>query len=202
MDDRYSTPDPAASLRSRLGGDLTVRRSSATASRGDEERGAVNRRVIIFVIGALVIGSVAFAALRSSQSNESASVVGIGKPVRGPHWDYTVATVSRASQVSSAVARGVYLIVWVTATNREAPIASLSPRDFVIVDGSGAQYAPLTASDAVYRSDSNPGSPLTWMTSYAVGQPVNTPVIFDVNPTVRGVQLMILEVPTVRVRLD
>ncbi len=156
------------------------------------------------LVGAMVLALGAFGALaiRGSLSNTSANVVGIGKAIKGAQFDYMVVSVSRAPDVSAARAQGVYVIVFVTATNRSSGPATLSPTNFRLIDGGGAQYPPLSESDLVYQSANNPGSPLVWMTSYAVGQAVSTPVIFDVDATLRGVQLMILEVPSVRVRLD
>jgi hypothetical protein len=199
--------DALSPLRARMGGALRTEPGATQAIVTTEElsRRSARRWAGFVLVGAMVIAIGAFGALsiRGSLTNtSSASVVGIGKAVKGTQFDYTVATVSRAPDVAAARAQGVYVIVFVTATNRGTDGATLAPTAFRLVDSGGTQYPPLSESDPVYQSAGNPGSPLTWMTSYGVGQPVSTPVIFDVAPTLRGLQLMILEVPTVRVRLD
>lgn len=206
IDDRDSDDSVITPLRARFGGSLrtTDTPTPTRTSRDELSRAPARRWARFLVLGVLVTGLalVGAIALRGALSNTSGNAVGIGKPVTGTQWDYTVATVSRVPQVSAASARGVYLIVFVTATNRGGDRAALAPTSFRLIDSRGVQYSPLSESDPVYRSDSNPGSPLTWATSYAVGQTVSTPLVFDVDPTLRGLQLMILEVPTVRVRLD
>jgi hypothetical protein len=207
VDERELAEEDVSPLRARLGGALRIEQGTTQTAVTSEElsRRSARRWAGFVLVGAMIIALGAFGALslRSTlSSSTSTSVVGIGKPVRGTQFDYMVATVSRAPNVSGARARGVYLIVFVTATNRGSDRATLSPMAFRLIDSGGAQYPPLSESDPVFKSDSNPGSPLVWMTSYPVGQAVNTPVIFDVDATLRGVQMMILEVPSVRVRLD
>lgn len=206
VDDPSLAGDFAESLRARLGGALRDDQGTTQAVTADElSRRSARRWAVFVLVGAMFLGLGAFAALSlrdTLSSSTSASVVGIGKPVRGTQFDYMVASVSRTPNVSGARARGVYLIVFVTATNRGSDRATLSTTAFRLIDSGGAQYPPLSESDPVFKSDSNPGSPLVWVTSYPLGQAVSTPVIFDVDATLRGVQLMILEVPSVRVRLD
>jgi hypothetical protein len=200
--DVKNRPEPnhgAATLRSRLGGHTLTRPTFTDTS--DDKR-AANQRIALVVVGALAIVLALMGVARAFPQSGTSSTVDVGKTVRGPHWEYSVETVARAEQLSSATPRGVFLIVWVTATKRDASAPALLARDFALLDADGRQYAPLTESDAVYRSDGNPGSPLIWRTSYALGDPVSTPVVFDVRPALRGLQLIILEVPAVRVRLD
>ena len=207
LDDRASTDD-AAALRARLGGALRTDLGTTEAEPSPEELSRRNARFWagVALIGALVLvlGAFGVFALRGALTSGPAgvSVVGIGKVVKGAQFDYTVATSSRAPSVGAARAQGTYLIVFVTITYRGADRATLSPTAFRLVDGGGAQYSALSESDPVYQSGSNPGSPLVWKSLYQAGQAASTPVIFDVDATLSGVQLMILEVPTVRVRLD
>jgi hypothetical protein len=201
--------DEASPLRARLGGALrTELKANQTTPPSIEEVSRRNaRRWAGFVlVGALVLGLGAFGALTLrgslSTTNTGASVVAIGKAVKGTQFDYTVASVSRLPTVAAARAQGNYVIVFVTATNHGSAGAALTPTAFRLVDSGGTQSPPLSEGDLAYKNDSNPGSPFVWMTSYPVGRAVSTPVIFDVDASLRGVQLMILEVPTVRVRLD
>lgn len=206
VDVRQVAEEVAAPLRARLGGPLRTTPDGAPTRASPEEirRVAARRWAGFVMVALLVIGLGVFGvfSLRGSLSGTSVNVVGVGNQVRGAQWDYTVATVTRGPQVSAARAQGTYLIVWVTATNRGPSGARLAPSGFRLMDGSGTQYSPLSDLDPVYRSDGNPGSPLIWVTSYPAGQAVSTPVVFDVDPTLGGAQLMILEVPTVRVRLE
>jgi hypothetical protein len=199
--------DDASPLRARLGGALRAElRTTQPAPSADElSRRSARRWAGFVLIGALVLGLGAFGAfsLRGALTPGPAgiSVVGIGKAVKGTQFDYTVATVSRTPSVGASLAQGTYVIVFVTVTNH-SDRATLTPSAFRLVDGGGAQFPPLSESDPVYQHAGNPGSPLVWMASYPVGRAVSTPVIFDVDASLRGVQLIILEVPTVRVRLD
>jgi hypothetical protein len=206
LDERKAADDIDSTLHARMGGALRVDQGTARDTVSSEElsRRSARRWAGFVLVGAMVLGLGVFGALaiRSTVSSTSGTVVGIGKSVRGTQFDYLVATVSRAPQVSAARAQGVYLIVFVTVTNHGSGPGTLAPTNFRLADSGGTQHPPLSESDPVYRSDSNPGSPLTWMTSYAVGQAVSTPLIFDVDASLRGAQLMILDVPTVRVRLE
>lgn len=205
VDDRALTDD--ASLRGRLGGALRTDGTTEIATSSEElSRRSARRWAIFILVGAMIIALGAFGALvlrgALSPSIAGTNVVGIGKAVKGTQFDYTVATVSRTPSVGAARAQGTYLIVFVTLTHHGSEGGTLSPNAFRLVDGSGTQYPALSESDPVYQNTGNPGSPLLWMSSYPVGQAVSTPVVFDVDASLRGVQLMILEVPTVRVRLD
>jgi hypothetical protein len=207
VDDR--TPvDEVSPLHARLGGAPRTDPGATQAAPSAQELSRRNARwwAGVVLIGALVLGVGAFGAfaLRGALTPgpTGISVVSIGKAVKGTQFDYTVASVSRTPTVGAARAQGTYLIVFVTLTHRGSDAATLSPTAFRLIDGGGAQYSALSDSDPIYRSGGNPGSPVVWMSSYPAGQAVITPVIFDVDATLRGVQLMILEVPTVRVRLD
>lgn len=205
-EDTDSTREGVAPLLARMGGSLRTEPGAMSTETSIEELSRVSARrwarFVVVAVMVIVLGAFGALFVRDALSGTSGTVVGIGKLVKGAHWDYTVATVTRGPQVSASRAQGMYLIVWVTATNRQASGAALFPSGFRLVDGSGTQYSALADSDPVYQSPGNPGSPLTWMTSYPAGQAVSTPVVFDIDPTLRGVQLMILEAPTVRVRLD
>jgi hypothetical protein len=209
LDDRAATED-AASLRARLGGALRTDAGGTrqTPPSADELSRRTARRWAGFVlVAALILGLGAFGALTlrgspSTPGTTGGNVVAIGKTVNGTQFDYAVASVSRGPTVGAAHADGSYVIVFVTATNRGSAGAALTPTAFRLIDSAGTQHPPLSESDLVYKSDSNPGSPLVWVTSYPVGRAVSTPVVFDVGASLRGLQLSILEVPTVRVRLD
>lgn len=207
IDDR-ALLDEAAPLRARLGGSLRTDVGPTQPVLGPQElsRRTARRWAGFVLVGALVLGLGAFGAITLrgalTPGTPGTNAVGIGKAVKGTQFDYTVATASRTTSVGSARAQGTFLIVFVTLTYRGSDRGTLSPTAFRLVDGGGAQYGALSESDPVYQNAGNPGSPLVWLTTYPAGQAVSTPVVFDVDATLRGAQLMILEVPTVRVRLD
>jgi hypothetical protein len=199
--------DDASPLRARLGGALRtdLGTTQPTPSSDELSRRSARRWASFILVGAMILALGVFGALTlrgQLSSTGGGNVVGVGKAIKGTQFDYTVASVSRTPSVGAARAQGTYLIVFVTLTHRGSDRGTLSPSAFRLVDGGGTQYPALNESDPVYQNTSNPGSPLLWMSTYPVGQAVSTPVVFDVDASLRGVQLMILEVPTVRVRLD
>jgi len=199
--------DDASPLRARLGGALRTDGTTETPISSQElSRRNARRWAVFILVGAMIIALGAFGALvlrgALTPGTAGTNVVGIGKAIKGTQFDYTVATASRTPSVGAARAQGTYLIVFVTLTHRGSDRGTLSPNAFRLVDASGTQYPALSESDPVYQNTSNPGSPLLWMSTYPAGQAVSTPVVFDVDASLRGVQLVVLEVPTVRVRLD
>lgn len=199
--------DSGPALRTRLGADQPARPRRSTAAtlapRAEWPEVAWRFRfVIISVLIALVALAGLFSVIRGPLTGTSATAVGIGTVVRGAQWEYSVSNVSRSTTAGVANARGVYLAVQVVATNRGSDGTQLRPRDFVLLDGNGSEHAPLAEADPAYRSDSNVNSPYDWTSSYPVGRAVSTQLVFDIAGSLRGLQLVILEVPTTRIRLD
>lgn len=201
-------PEAAAEvpLRARLGAGISAAQGSPSliSSSSRLDQGGIVSRLRLLTVGMLILAVAAVGAygLRLEFSGTSVNVVGIGKTVNGPRWAYAVIKVSRASEAGAVRAHGTYLIVWVEMTNHGSDSARLRPTDFALVGPSGAQSSPLYETDPVYRSDSNSASPYTWTSSFPAGRPISSPLIFDVDPGLRGLELVVLEVPTVRIRLD
>jgi hypothetical protein len=81
------------------------------------------------------------------------------------------------------------------AKEREGQQAS--PSDFSLVDPTGREFAPEPLASEAYTTNGQ----VTWPTTFPVGKEVLTPVVFDVDPG-KKYQLVIRDVPTIRIRLE
>jgi len=203
---RTSRPaeDPATTLRDRIG---TERRAypRAPAEADSREWGGAAWRLRYLIIAALVVLLVVFSvpSIRSllAGGTTTAATVGVGTPVTSPQWTYNVGNVRRVTRIGAAQPRGTYVVVQVAATNRGPAGAQLLPSNFTLTAESGEQYAPSPTTGSVYSSASNPDSAYMWPTEFPVGKQVVVPLIFDVNPSISGMELVILDVPSTRIRL-
>jgi hypothetical protein len=158
------------------------------------------------IIGALVVLIIAFSipSIRAffSAVGSGGATVGIGTPVTSPDWTYNVGRVRRVTTIGAARANGTYLVVQIAATNRAQSGAQLLPTNFVLHAATGEQYPAQPTTSSVYSSAENPGSLFVWPTDFPVGRPILVPLIFEVNPSIDGTQLVIVDVPTTRIRLE
>jgi hypothetical protein len=198
--------DPNLTLRDRIGSEPSTRGLSYTVAEPlQREWGDAAWRLRYVIIGALVVliavFSVPFIRSGLTGGGTTSEIVGPGTAVSSPEWTYNVGNVRRVARIGSSQARGTYLVVQVAATNRARAGAQLSPSNFTLTSASGEQYAAQPTSSAVY-SAANPESSYAWATAFPVGRPVVVPLIFEINAAVSGTQLVILDVPTTRVRLE
>jgi hypothetical protein len=198
--------DPGLTLRNRIGSDPSTRRSGYTVAEAERrEWGGAAWRLRYLIIAALVVLIVVFSVpfVRSllSGGGTTAEVVGPGTAVSSTSWTYNVGNVRRVAQVGASQARGTYLVVQIAATNRGRAGAQLSPSNFTLTSASGEQYAAQPVTGAVY-SAANVESPYAWATEFPVGRAVVVPLIFEISAAVSGTQLVILDVPTTRIRLE
>ena len=201
----------AITLRDRIRAEQSTRPDSRVASSratGREWAGAL-WQLRFAIIAALAILLVAFSVpsirsvLAGSTPGGAISTVGIGASLTSPDWSYSVGSVRRIAKIGGAQARGgVFLVVQVAATNRKGAGAQLLPSAFALAAANGEEYPALRATSNVYSGDLNPTSSYAWPTEFLVGRSVVVPVIFEVPPSVTGTQLVILDVPSTRVRLE
>jgi hypothetical protein len=128
--------------------------------------------------------------------------VAVGTAVSSPEWTYTVGSVRRVARIGASQARGTYMVVQIAARNRGRAGAQLSPSNFTLAAASGEQYAAQPTTSGVYSSAVNPDSLYIWPNDFPVGRSVVVALIFEVNPSITGAQLVILDVPTTRIRLE
>ncbi len=126
----------------------------------------------------------------------------VGTAVSSPEWTYNVGSVRRVARIGASQARGTYMVVQIAATNRGRAGAQLSPSNFPLTAASGEQYAAQPTTSGVYSSAVNPDSSYMWPIDFPVGRSVVVALIFEVNPSITGTQLVILDVPTTRIRLE
>jgi len=196
--------EPTGTLLNRITATPRVEERRSVQRNEDSSWREILWRARLVITTALVVAVVVFGftSLRTSLTTPSTNVVGIGKVISGPRWDYQVDSVSRAPTAGRARPQGVYLVVRVAATNRGSAGARIVPRDFVVVDASGGEHTALPETDPAYFSDQNTNSPYVWTNSYPVGRTAPLTLIFDVSPSLKGLQLVAAEVPGTRVRLD
>jgi hypothetical protein len=170
------------------------------------EWGGAAWRLRYLIIAALVVLIAVFSVpwIRSvlTGGGPTAETVGVGTAVSSPDWTYTVGSVRRVARIGGSQARGTYLVVQIAATNRSRAGAQLSPSNFTLTASSGEQYAAQPTAGAVYSSTINPDSAYIWPADFPVGRSVVVPLIFEINSSVTGLELVILDVPTTRVRLE
>jgi hypothetical protein len=199
--------DPGLTLRDRIGSEPSATRSSYLATETPQrEWGGAAWQLRFLIIGALVvlIGIFSVPSIRSflSGGGPTSETVAVGTAVTSPAWTYNVGSVRRIARIGASQARGTYLVVQLAATNRGAAGAHLSPSNFTLVAAGGEQYAAQPTSSGVYSSDANPDSSYIWPADFPVGRGVVVPLIFEVRSTTTGTQLVILDVPTTRIRLE
>ena len=200
--------DPGLTLRDRIGSEPSMARygNPAAEPAAPREWGGAAWRLRYAIIGALVILIAVFSvpSIRSlfSGGAPTAEIVGAGTAVNSPGWTYNVGSVRRVARIGASQARGTYVVVQVAATNRGPGAAQISPSSFTLAAASGEQIAAQPVSSGVYSSVLNADSPYIWPTSFPVGRGVVVPLIFEVNSSITGMELAILDVPSTRIRLE
>jgi hypothetical protein len=199
--------DPGQTLRDRIGSEPSTTRSGYMVGEPEQrEWGGAAWRLRYLIIGALVVLLAVFSvpSIRSilTGGGPTAETVGVGTAVSSPDWTYNVGSVRRVARIGGSQARGTYVVVQIAATNRSRAGAQLSPSNFTLTASSGEQYAAQPTAGAVYSSTINPDSAYIWPADFPVGRAVVVPLIFEVNSSVTGLQLVILDVPTTRIRLE
>jgi hypothetical protein len=198
--------DPGLSLRDRIGSEPSTRSSYIVGEPDEREWGGAAWRLRYLIIGALVVLIVAFSvpSIRSlfTTGGSISDTVTAGTLVTSTGWTYNVGSVRRVAQIGSSQANGTYVVVRMATTNRGPAGAQLTPRNFTLIAATGERYAAQPATSGVYSSTGNPDSAYAWPTDFPVGRAIALSVIFEVNPSMRGAQLLISDVPTTRIRLE
>jgi hypothetical protein len=201
-------PTEAATLtlRDRIKPEPARTAYAAAAPRNQREwAGAVWRlRFAILAVLVLLIAVFSVPSIRSilAGGSPAGSTVAVGTTLTSPNWSYAVGSVRRIAKIGGAQARGTYLVVQVTTTNRTAAGAQVFPSDFSLTAADGHEYFALSNSSGVYASPENPISSYAWPKEFPVGKGIVVPLIFEVDPSTSGTQLVILDVPSTRVRLE
>ena len=199
--------DPSLTLRDRIRPEPSTARSVYSVAEPEQrEWGGAAWRLRFLIIGALIvlIGVFSVPSIRALLNGgaPSAETVAAGTAVNSPGWTYNVGNVRRVARIGASQARGTYMVVQIAATNRGPGAAQLSPSNFTLTAASGEQYAAQPISSGVYSSAANPDSAYMWPADFPVGRSVVVPLIFEVNANVSGTQLVILDVPSTRIRLE
>ncbi len=198
--------DPGLTLRDRIGSEPSTTPSRYTVQESEQsEWGGAAWRLRYLIIGALFVLIAVFSvpSIRSvlTGGNLTSETVAVGTAVSSSKWTYNVGNVRRVAEIGASQARGTYLVVQVRATNRGPGKAQLSPSNFTLVAGNGEQYAAQPTTSGVYSGAANADSAYIWPTDFPVGRSVVVPLIFEVNPSASGTQLVILDVPS-HIRLE
>jgi hypothetical protein len=157
----------------------------------------------LFLVSALVIiaavSAYGYLQPRATASGEppALSFAALGQKVTTSSWTYTVVSVERPVRIGTTPAsKGGYLIVHVTVSRKDADARAVDPSDFTLIDGTGAGSFAFAAASDVYA----PSTGVTWATRYALNASVQDHLVFDVNPSARGL-LLLIKPANVEVRL-
>jgi hypothetical protein len=191
----------AMRYRPATGGEAAVETGSGVGF----DVGGLLWRMRFALIGVLLVaaGVYGYTVVRTGAApgaQSQARTVGIAERVNGQRWDYVVNSVQRIQAAGKAKPRGVFVVVRVGVTNHTGTPAQISPAEFGLLDGAGIQYSPEPQQSDVYSSPQN-NTQFTWPGSVQADRTVTLPLLFDVDPAAKGLQLTIVEVPKVRVRL-
>jgi hypothetical protein len=199
---------PTITLRDRIRSEQPTRLDMVASADGEQREWAGAAWRLRYVIIASLVALVAVLSVPSILSlmrgggTAGASAVSITTPLTSPDWTYRVGIVRRVESIGNSQARGIYLVVQLAATNRRGAGAQLHPSNFSVAAAGGDEYRALATTSGVYSSTENPAASYAWPTEFPVGQSVVVPLVFDVDPSVSGAQLVILDVPSTRVRLE
>ena len=156
-------------------------------------------RLAIITTLILMAAVSAFGYLRASTPSgpPPLTFAAVGTKVQMPDWTIAVDSVERTLSLGTIRATsGGLLLVHVTATKKNGDAPSLDPGDFALVDPTGARSGPFGATSEAYRAPSG----LTWPARYSVSAPTRSVLVFDVNPGLKGL-LLLIKSANVEVRL-
>ncbi|MDQ2951348.1 MAG: DUF4352 domain-containing protein, partial [Chloroflexota bacterium] len=169
-------------------------------------------RMRFAIIGVLVllVGAYAFIFLRTGGAPtlggpqaQGTRVVNIGTRFTAPGWEFVADGVTRVDAAGNVRARGVFVIVRVTASNKALVDSQLGLGSFTLIDARGVRYAPETISSGVHQGGPNAGAAYSLGSELVSGRTVAITLVFDVDPSItRGLILQITEAPNVTLKLD
>ena len=210
--------DPEIALRSEAVDSLPMRfqppvrertTSDADAEAEEYEDVPFNQRLLallwrtrLLLITALILVAVvsALGYMRASATPSGPpplTYAAFGSKVAAPDWVISVDSVERTLSLGTVrTTSGSLLIVHITATKKNNDAPTLDPSDFALIDPTGARSGPYGTSSEVYRSTAG----LTWPARYQVSIPTRSVLVFDVNPGLKNLVLLIKSA-NVQVRL-
>ena len=207
--------DPEASLRTEAIDNMPMRfqppvRERAAALTEEEEYEDVpfrerllallwRMRLAIITVLILMAAVSAFGYLRASAPSgpPPLTFASVGTKVQTSDWTIAVDSVERTLSLGTIrTTAGALLLVHITATKKNGDAPALDPGDFALVDPTGGRSGPFGATSEAYRSPSG----LTWPARYSVSAPTRSVLVFDVNPGLKGL-LLLIKSANVEVRL-
>jgi hypothetical protein len=198
-----------ASLPMRFQPPVREREAAAHASRDDEDESAPltarllqlawsGRLVIITVLLiAAAISAYGYLQPRAANAGPSLSFANVGDKIQTPGWTYAVVSVERPrSLAATPPTSGGFLVIHITATKKVSDAPPLDPIAFTLIDSTGARALAFPSNSDIYA----PATGLLWATRYPVNTIVHDHLVYDINPTVKGLTLLV-QPANVQVRL-
>lgn len=119
----------------------------------------------------------------------------VGDKVAAGNWEYTVTKTDMQTTVTwtrfgnTTDAKGSFFIAYLTLTNIGKQNVGIGMQDFALSDGGGITYAadPTGSSYATFQNL----TALSLADEYAPGVPVNTLIMFDINPAATQLKLVL-----------
>ncbi len=162
---------------------------------------AILWRTRLLIITALIliaaVSAVGYLRASAPSGPPPLTYAAFGSKVAAPDWVISVDSVERTLSLGTVrTTSGSLLIVHITATKKNNDAPTLDPSDFALIDPTGARSGPYGTSSEVYRSTAG----LTWPARYQVSIPTRSVLVFDVNPGLKNLVLLIKSA-NVQVRL-
>jgi hypothetical protein len=122
----------------------------------------------------------------------------VGDKITTADWTYSVVSVERTVRLTGAStpSSGGYLVIHITAARRSPDAPNLDPSGFALIDSTGARALPFPSSSDVYGASTG----LLWAARHPTNTVIHDHLAFDMNPSVKGLVLLIKSA-NVQVRL-
>jgi hypothetical protein len=201
--------DAVASLPMRFQPPVKERVAADAAEEEEEYEGFTQRLLgllwsarIVLVTGLVLVALAAAYGYLQAPSSPLAgpkplTFAAVNERIQTADWTITVTSVDRIARLGpTPPSLGQYLVVHVTASRKTSDAPPLDPTQFVLVDQSGARAFAFPPTADMY----NPSSGVAWPSRYPIGTSLPGLVIFDVNPSAKGL-LLFIKPANVQVRL-
>lgn len=157
--------------------------------------GIVGVVVLIVIISVVANPSKGTTVTGGTSPSKAETPAKIGDTITSGNWKYTVSKATREKTIkwsdfgNQTEAKGVWQIVHVKLENVGKETALINTWDFEVKDAAGITYKADTDSVS-YSSYNKLSKP---MDNYPPGVPAEIGLVFDVNPSAKGLKLWLVQ---------
>ena len=127
-----------------------------------------------------------------------------GRKLSAGNWAYVVTKTEARKTVTwsdgKADAKGTWFLVYLTLINIGKQDFGIAAQDFALADGRGVTYAADIGATPEYAGSLNLTA-LRVAEQHPPGVPVQTLIMFDIDPATSGLSLVLLQTPDAAIRL-